>query len=73
MRPSLTLKTLNLDPDLPLKDEEEAQDVIASACAKYTAEELRQLYESSGLVGDILLTAEEYDESEQVRLNFQLH
>ena len=72
LRPSVTLKALDLDPDLPVKSEEEAQGVIAAACARYTAEELRQIYESSGLVGDILLEADEYDASEQVRDDFML-
>lgn len=65
----MTLKALGLDPDLPLTSEEEAYGTIANACAKYTAEELRQLYESAGLVGDILHTAEEYDASAQVKFS----
>ena len=67
MRPSVTLEVIGLDSDLPVA-EEEAQKLIAETCAKYTAEELRQLYESRGLVGDILLTPEEYDASEQASL-----
>ncbi|KAF7978886.1 hypothetical protein HWV62_44385 [Athelia sp. TMB] len=68
LRPSVALKALDLDPDLPVNSEEEAQDVVAAACARYTAEELRQIYESSGLVGDIVLEADEYDASEQGKI-----
>lgn len=66
VRPSLTLKLLELDPDLPF-NEEEARKLIAATCVKHTAEELRQLYESHGLVSDILLKLEEWDASEQAR------
>lgn len=67
LAPTPALEVIGLKSEIPgVNNRKEAYDLIQATCLKYTAEELRDLYSSAGLVGDILLTPEEYDSSEQV-------